>query len=262
MKEFWDIFIARANELASKRSETAELLTFYARVLGAQRQIYEHLGSGKAGPLSGLLAQDLSALRPMLPALLDVIRAAGSRPLADEARRLGQATEAEIDRMLFKYWSAPTDVEFFAKAFLQPYARLLVEIGRKPCDRNLESGDSRCPFCGGKPQLSLFKSQGPDSEVGGRNLYCSMCLTAWPFRRVVCANCGEVRPAELGYYHAPEYDHVRVEVCDTCKHYIKGIDLTRLGFAVPLVDEVATAPLDLWARERGYEKIELNLVGL
>jgi formate dehydrogenase maturation protein FdhE len=40
------------------------------------------------------------------------------------------------------------------------------------------------------------------------------------------------------------------------------VDLTRLGFAVPLVDEVATAALDVWAREHGYKKIELNLVGL
>ena len=43
---------------------------------------------------------------------------------------------------------------------------------------------------------------------------------------------------------------------------MKSVDLSRLGLAVPLVDEVAGAPLDLWARERGYEKIELNLVGL
>ena len=55
---------------------------------------------------------------------------------------------------------------------------------------------------------------------------------------------------------------MRVEACDTCRHYLKGIDLTRLGIAVPLVDEVASAPLDLWADEHGYVKIELNLVGL
>ncbi|HKQ53166.1 MAG TPA: formate dehydrogenase accessory protein FdhE, partial [Pyrinomonadaceae bacterium] len=86
--------------------------------------------------------------------------------------------------------------------------------------------------------------------------------TSWLFRRVLCANCGEEGPAKLGYFHSPEFDHVRVEACDTCKHYIKGVDLTRLGLAVPLVDEVAAAPLDLWAREHGYTKIELNLVGL
>ena len=39
-------------------------------------------------------------------------------------------------------------------------------------------------------------------------------------------------------------------------------DLTKSGIAVPLVDEVATAALDLWARDHGYTKVELNLVGL
>jgi hypothetical protein len=29
-----------------------------------------------------------------------------------------------------------------------------------------------------------------------------------------------------------------------------------------LVDEIAAAPLDAWAREHDYHKIELNLVGL
>jgi formate dehydrogenase maturation protein FdhE len=55
---------------------------------------------------------------------------------------------------------------------------------------------------------------------------------------------------------------VRIEACDTCKHYIKGVDLTRAGFAAPIVDEIDAAPLDLWACERGFTKIELNLVGV
>ena len=53
-----------------------------------------------------------------------------------------------------------------------------------------------------------------------------------------------------------------VPACDTCRRYLKSIDLTRLGTAVPIVDEVAGASLDLWALQHGYEKIELNLVGL
>jgi len=55
---------------------------------------------------------------------------------------------------------------------------------------------------------------------------------------------------------------VRVDACESCRHYLKSIDLGRLGLAVPIVDEVAGAALDLWARDHGYEKIELNLVGL
>jgi FdhE protein len=77
-----------------------------------------------------------------------------------------------------------------------------------------------------------------------------------------CPHCGEENERRLGYFHSPEFDHVRVEVCDTCRRYLKRIDLTRLGIAVPLVDEVASAPLDAWATEHGYVKIELNLIGL
>ena len=79
---------------------------------------------------------------------------------------------------------------------------------------------------------------------------------------MLCANCGEDDERQLGYFHSLSYDHLRIDACETCKHYLKTVDLTRLGLAVPLVDEVAAAPLDLWARERGYDKIQLNLVGL
>ncbi len=50
--------------------------------------------------------------------------------------------------------------------------------------------------------------------------------------------------------------------CDTCKQYLKTIDLTKNGLADTVVDEIAAAPLDLWAREQGYSKLELNLVGM
>jgi formate dehydrogenase maturation protein FdhE len=52
-----------------------------------------------------------------------------------------------------------------------------------------------------------------------------------------------------------------VEACDTCKTYLKSVDLTVEGRAVPEVDEVATAPLDLWAAERDYHKILPNVMG-
>jgi FdhE protein len=53
-----------------------------------------------------------------------------------------------------------------------------------------------------------------------------------------------------------------VECCDHCKRYLKTVDLTKSGLADPVVDELASIPLDLWARERGYEKVELNLMQL
>ena len=132
----------------------------------------------------------------------------------------------------------------------------------KPTGRQLEDGERTCPFCGGNPQVSFLQNKESTAESGNRDLICGTCLFSWEFRRVVCANCGEERPAKLGYFHSPEFDHIRIEACDSCKHYIKGVDLTRVGFAAPLVDEIYASPRDLWACEHGYTKIELNLVGV
>jgi FdhE protein len=77
----------------------------------------------------------------------------------------------------------------------------------------------------------------------------------------VCVACGEVDDKRLGYFHTPELDHLRVDVCESCRSYVKSVDLAKLGVAVPLVDEIVGAPLDAWARDRGYAKVELNLLG-
>jgi FdhE protein len=55
---------------------------------------------------------------------------------------------------------------------------------------------------------------------------------------------------------------MRVECCDTCRRYLKSIDLTKDARLVPLVDELAAIPLDLWALEQGYRKIQPNLAGM
>jgi len=99
-------------------------------------------------------------------------------------------------------------------------------------------------------------------DGSGRRLLCATCLTAWPFRRVLCPSCGEADEQKLGYFQSSTLEHVRLDACESCHRYLKTIDLGRLGLAVPLVDEVAAAPLDLWAQEHGYQKIELNLLGV
>ena len=261
MSDWWDTQIGRADKLAMQASGSRELLAFYSQLLRAQKQVYEFIRSRQGWLPSGDLEQDLSVLREQLPVLLNTVEAHGPEPLAIAARELLRAGAASVYEDLINYWRSPSDIEFFPKAFLQPYARWLLESGAKPLGREPAGGERSCPFCGGKPQVSFLQSKESNAESGNRDLICATCLSTWEFRRVVCANCGEERPAKLGYFHSPEFDHVRIEACDSCKHYIKGVDLTRLGFAAPLVDEVYSAPLDLWAREHGYTKIELNLVG-
>jgi FdhE protein len=260
MSTFWNKQIERADYLAGESSGSKELLSFYAQLLRAQKEIYESLS--KNWLPSGDLEKDLPVLRSSITELLDRVARHGPESLASEAQGLLSSEADVMAQELLGYWRSPSDTQFFAKSVLQPYVHWLAESGIAPTGRELAGGERTCPFCGGRPQLSSLQSKESNSESGNRDLLCATCLTAWEFRRVVCANCGEERPAKLGYFHSPEFDHVRIEACDSCRHYIKGIDLTRLGLAVPLVDEIYAAPLDLWAREHGYTKIELNLVGI
>ena len=260
--EFWDKNIQRADQLAAEDTGSKELLKFYGQLLRAQKQIYEWFRSRRDGLPAGDLINDLPTIRMVVPNLLEMVTVHGPDTLAAEAHVLLNTDKEVFAQTFIDYWRRPTDVQFFVKAMLQPYTRFLIECGATPIGRELAGGERTCPYCAGRPQVSFLKNKESSAESGNRDLICSSCLSSWEFRRVVCANCGEERPAKLGYFHSPEFDHVRIEACDSCMHYIKGVDLTRLGYAEPLVDEIYAAPLDLWAREHGYTKIELNLVGV
>jgi len=259
---FWNKQIERADYLRTQPGGAKELLTFYAQLLRAQKEIYESLRSREDWSASGDLQSDLIVVMSSASGLLDTVARHAPDSLSSEAQMLLDNEPQFMAQALLEYWRSPSDTQFFAKAILQPYLRCLVETNTRPLGRELAGGEHACPFCGGAPQLSFLISKESSSESGNRDLLCANCLSSWEFRRVICANCGEQQPAKLGYFHSPEFDHIRIEACDSCKHYLKGIDLTRLGLAVPLVDEIFGAPLDLWAREHGYTKIELNLVGL
>ena len=259
---WWDKQIRRADQLVGQSNGSNDLVKFYAQLLRSQKEIYEYLRSTCGFLPSSTLEIDLAVVRNALRTLLNVVQTFGPERLVSEARHLQESNEETLSELLRQYWNAPTDVQFFGKACLQPYLKCLAETGVRPVGRETPISERRCPFCGGNPQVSFFQQKETSAESGNRNLICGTCLTSWEFRRVVCANCGEERPAKLGYFHTREFDHVRIEACDSCKRYLKGIDLTRLGHAVPLVDEIYAAPLDLWACDHGYTKIELNLVGL
>lgn len=262
MSEWWDKQIQRADQLAAQANGSKELLTFYAQLLRAQKDIYDYLRSRAGWLPSGDLQSDLAVLKNALPEFLKVVEEYGPASLAAEARDLSETDVAVMAERLLAYWQSGSDIQFFEKAFLQPYLRWLAESGARPIGRDFVLSERYCPFCGGNPQVSFLQNKETTAESGNRDLICATCLSSWEFRRVVCANCGEERPTKLGYFHSPKFDHVRIEACDTCKHYLKGVDLTRVGFAAPIVDEIDAAPLDLWAREHGYTKIELNLVGV
>jgi len=105
-----------------------------------------------------------------------------------------------------------------------------------------------CPQCGARPLLGVLR---PEGDGGKRFLLCSFCSQEWEFRRILCPTCGEEAESKLPVYVAEQLPHIRVEVCDTCQFYIRTVDLTKDGHAIPLVDDLAAIPLSLWAHEKG-----------
>jgi FdhE protein len=211
---------------------------------------------------------ELSALLASFPSFLSIIEKNGPPNLAAAARQLRSAPTEVQTELLNDFWDgsrpaandsthpASATNEFFARAFLQPYAAFTRV--RAESSSNGYTG-SLCPFCGRKPGVAVLR---PLGDGGQRRLVCSFCLAEWEFRRIVCANCGEEDHKKLPVYTADQFPHVRVDCCDNCRQYLKTVDLTKTGLADPVVDELATIPLDLWAREHGYEKVELNLLQL
>jgi FdhE protein len=142
------------------------------------------------------------------------------------------------------------------------YARVMAQADAEARARaaKIEAGvQPVCPFCGEKPVAAVLR---PEGDGGKRFLLCSLCFTEWEFRRLLCPHCGEEDKDKLPVYTAEEFPHVRVEACDTCKVYLKAVDLTKNGLAVPEVDELASVALDLWASDHGYTKLQTNLFGL
>jgi hypothetical protein len=142
--------------------------------------------------------------------------------------------------------------KFFWRVVMQPHAGKF----RKPPG---EASGGTCPCCHSKPVVGVLRGEGDGAK---RALICSLCSLEWPYRRLICPNCGEEDKNKLPVYTAEQIPHIRVESCDTCRKYLKSVDLTKDGFAVPEVDEIATVTLNLWADEHNYTKIEPNVLGM
>ena len=251
MKQSWGARIARAQELSRQNSSAADLLGFYANIAAFQKSFYDDLQ--RTRPAAGI-----DVVIPWAPGLLKVVAKHGPHALAERAKASAHnetrwreiLTCADVDTES----AEPAEV-FFARALLQPYMEYLASAagitpnGTKPA----------CPFCAEKPVVAVLRGEGDGAK---RSLVCSLCCTEWEFRRILCPACGEESRDKLPVYTAPDFDYVRVEACDSCRMYIKAIDLTKNGLAVPVVDELGSVALDIWAVEKGYTKLMPNLLAL
>ena len=86
MSSFWDKQIERADGLAAEQSGSKELLTFYAQLLRAQKEIYEAFRGRTHWLPSGDLETDVTVVQASMSGLLQRVARNGPESLAEEAQ--------------------------------------------------------------------------------------------------------------------------------------------------------------------------------
>ena len=245
--------IARARELARTHAAAAHLLTFYADLTELQQA------------LPGTL--DVESAADAMPSFLAALVRIAPPPLADGARILLEEGHDRWKHLLHACWQVQGQWEsggeepdavhaFIAEAMLQPVAE-------------------RTLTCEGMPVVAVLRDKAHGSE---RSFVCGFCLTEYRAARLGCPACGEARFEKLAVFRvdgpsdqgssprSPTLDFrydlsaARIDACDTCRTYLKTIDLTRDATAVPVVDDIATVTLDVWARQQGYTRVRPNVL--
>lgn len=270
----------RARTLRAERPHAEPLLSFYLSLLELQAPLCTSLDATRW--LHAVHAPDTSdlprlqlerlpidELSPRFDTFCQGIPETAPEPIALAARVVSGAGDSTRASLLLAVLTGsdlqtaagalgcdPAPLAFLPRAFLSPLAEALSDLAAPPSPVRTPA----CPQCGWPPQVSRLDDE-PDAQ-GNRRLVCALCASDWVFPRAVCPACGVSGDEGLQFHVAEGMPHVRIEACRSCRHYLKSVDLRVVGLAVPLVDDLATVELDLWAAEQGLEKIAPNVLGL
>jgi FdhE protein len=265
----YDARIRRAESLRLRHSAATEFLEFYGHVASFQKLLRANIAAaegvtpGSAPPPALRAELDVTVLLPHFRGYLSVVEKHAPVALAESARQFALLPSESWIASLEAYWQCAgrydqqvgAFAQFLPRAFLQPYAEfraaLMTRVPPVVTTR-------LCPLCDSRPLLGVLR---PEGDGGKRFLLCSFCSQEWEFRRILCPTCGEEAEDKLPVFVAENSPHVRVEACETCKFYLRTIDLTKEGNAIPLVDDLAAIPHTLWASGQGYSRLQPNLLG-
>jgi formate dehydrogenase accessory protein FdhE len=265
----YDARIRRAEKLIAEKSAASELLSFYKRIASFQKSLLAQIseasqresGIQQFGSLREGL--DVALLLPHFRNFLSLVEQNAPNALAAAAREIAAMPSDSWITLLSSYWELGgrfdqqigAFAQFLPRAFLQTYAAFVAGHTAVP---PVLATPRICPLCGGRALFGVLRIEG---DGGKRCMVCSFCAYEWEFRRILCPTCGEEEEKKLPVYVAEQFPHIRVEACETCKFFVRTIDLTKDGNAVPVVDDLAAIPLTLWAHEHGYSRLQPNLLG-
>jgi formate dehydrogenase maturation protein FdhE len=210
------------------------------------------------------LGEVTSFLQVEVPLALDSLVELAPLPLAEAGRTLGHMDDADRSAVVGRWLRDPLTVEERSGFWLRVAAAPVLELAAASVATSAK-GARRCPLCAAPPQVAVVAEESGEFLAGSpRSLVCSRCAYSWNFGRAICPWCGEENSTLIHSYTPEDQKLARIDACDTCSGYIKTFDLRAPGAleVVPLVDDVATLALDVWAHDQGFQRASVSLAGV
>ena len=154
-----------------------------------------------------------------------------------------------ITRIAARAGIAPEALEVIAQLAVMPLLTACAERWREHVPSAWTHG--YCPVCSAWPAVAELRGL-----ERSRRLRCGRCATDWPLPVLQCAYCGESNHDQLGTL-TPEGESQtrRVEVCYTCKGYLKTFTTLRpMALRAIAMTDLSSVDLDIIAQERAYAR--------
>jgi FdhE protein len=206
---------------------------------------------------------DWPDLRLSLRQVSDILMRYGTVEIADHQALVGLAREGDSLVAVVGAWygeSAAAPADRAPSPLRSGYPAVLDEVltlAARPfliravemAARNLpETGwpHAWCLFCGALPDLAVIQANGE------RHLICSRCFARWAWDPLACLWCNAHGTGAVRTFASPDRRY-RVYGCTKCRRYLKAYDMRGARRPVmPLVDAIATLPLDAAAVQQGF----------
>jgi hypothetical protein len=201
---------------------------------------------------------DWSDLRFLLRAVASAMRTHEAIEDADFQRADALARDAGTLPDVARAWydaprpDAPAgrpDAESLAPVLQQamrPFLARAAEALMAKMDLNAWARGS-CPLCAGEPDFAVI------TPAADRLLICGRCAARWRFHQLTCPFCLNAERKRITSFASRDGQY-RIYACDVCERYLKAFDARQASRPVmPMVDSIATLPLDAAAMQRGYK---------
>jgi len=264
--------IAELRRLKQDQPDLAAAADLQIELLQIQRRIQARVPLPsirlEASHLNGLLANgpilqfeqlpvDWTDLRFMLRATATAMRNHDALEDADYKRAEDLSRQAERLPGILRTWyesplpgSAPISpdaagIEAVIQQAMRPFLTRASEAVMARTDLATWNRGS-CPLCGGEPDLAVI------TAAADRLLICGRCAARWRFEPLTCPFCFNGDRKRITSFASRDGQY-RLYACDVCGRYVKAYDARRASRPVmPVVDGVATLPLDAAAIQKGY----------